>query len=684
MAQNLFWPAYQQEKEEEELEVGKSVAEDVLDIFGIEYDIGDVTGGSLENVDIKRADALSVLKASLLETYASEDSDNLIELRINPKGEAEFYQVGEEHHGINPYYSIYSENYIKSDAHVMITGGKPIQRRIIFPWYPLIGGSATRYSIYDTTRINIGCLNSEFSSHAVITYYDPFRHDPNSSWNNGIKEVFELTSPFQRFIGFSWRITPPENLVTKYTKIYQQGQSSIPVLLAGDDYYIGKDKDFPNIGSLIRRADYNFEDPLMNNCPMFNDTEVKCGETTVQLNIDMPEGILYDIIRKNNEATENVKITKFSGIQAVYVSGIPLITCYGVAKEGKSKEENTPENSVLVIGSNSIYKTFTKLEESIHYAISYDNEDTSGKSILNINEESFELPCIQFANNLKRNDNAPIGTGKDFYVNSDSLELLAVFNGGPKGKGTVLPLEINNGILIEQVIAQVGLDTPCFVVEDPAGNASDIAKELEVELLALAVEDLPSPIAIDGELINQEELQTDNDPTTVQDFTETQMELALKDMSSGRTLSLNFASLDEEQTVRLSEKLLHLLEKETGEVYNHTCPPTDEPVLGAGGPEGGIINTIEYSYTDQGSFLINVTEGPEYFGDFSGIDGGIYYKKTEDITTKGTIIEDYGNHVNYKVHVDGIGPIKCINGCAEILDVRDRVSVKIYNNAWEG
>ena len=75
-------------------------------------------------------------------------------------------------------------------------------------------------------------------------------------------------------------------------------------------------------------------------------------------------------------------------------------------------------------------------------------------------------------------------------------------------------------------------------------------------------------------------------------------------------------------------------------------------------------------------------EGPEYFGDFSGIDGGIYYKQTEEVSTKGTIIQDLGNHVQYLVHVDGIGPILCINGCANVLAVRDRVSITIHNKPW--
>ena len=82
--------------------------------------------------------------------------------------------------------------------------------------------------------------------------------------------------------------------------------------------------------------------------------------------------------------------------------------------------------------------------------------------------------------------------------------------------------------------------------------------------------------------------------------------------------------------------------------------------------------------------MITVVEGPECFGDFAGIDGDIYYKKTdESLSTQGTVIQDLGNHVQYVVHIDGMGPIQCINASANVISVRDRVSVTIHNNAVE-
>lgn len=662
---STIWPGFQILGEVPEVSDKPSVAEDILSSFGISY--RGSGGGSLTNVDIKRADALSTLKTSLLEEYAKDESSGLLEIRINADGEAEFYEVGDEYADMDPYYTIDSRSYVRPNVGVSVTGAKPKQERIVYDWYQIIGSDSTNSTVHDTTKLNSSCLLSNFTTHATITYNDPFRNSPNSNWNNGIKDIFELKSPFERFIGFSWRIIPPADLVTPFTKIFQQSQSSIPVLLTDPDAKIGSDT-YPNIGTLIKRKIVTYTDETIQDCVTFDTTVMNCSSSSIPLNIPSIEGLTYEDVR-------GTKVSKFLGIQGVFVVGIPLISCWGVPiDDAAAIGENKVESTVLCVNSRNIYRNIIKLNESIHYAVLYNKED-----------ETYEnLPCLQFVDNLRYNDYATVGTGVSFYIDYLSTDLIALYEAADPAKGTILPLENNNGILVEQVWAQVNLDAPCFIVTDPTGRASDIALKLKVDILAMAVRDLPPPIAINGEIIDQTDGIVDNDPTTVQDLQETAMEKALASMSSGRTLSLTLASLDEDHTRILSSKLYDLLREDNGKVYTHTCPPTDNPKVGDRGVNGGIVNVVEYSYTDQGSYLINVTEGPEYFGDFAGIDGGIYYKQTEEVSSKGTIIQDLGNHVQYVVHVDGIGPILCINACPSVLAVRDRVSVTIHNNAVEG
>jgi hypothetical protein len=664
------WASFQILKEVPETATPGSVAEDILHTFGIELATGN-GGGSLANVDIKRADALSTLKASLLESYAREESSPLYEIRINPEGEAEFYEVGASNASINPYYTIESKTYVKPKVGVTVTGAKPKQERIIYPWYQIIGPESTQSTIHDTTNLNSPCL-SKLKTHATITYRDPLKNSSSNNWNNGVKDIFELQSPFERFIGFSWKVTPPEDMVSPFTKIYQQAQSSILVPITDPECALGIEGPHPNIGTLVRRKVMaRGVGPDLINCTMFEDSYLNCSNMSVPLDIKMVEGLTYDTVR-------NTRVSKFLGIASILVVGVPLLLCFGVPRDDSAAtQENTEENTILCVHSNNTFSTLIKLNESIHYATLYPKieDDPTAEN----------LPCIQFINNLRYLDYAKAGTAVDFYVNPLSVELNEnVFGNAEIATGTILPLENRNGILIEQVWAQVNLDAACFIVTDPTRNAYEIAKKLKVELLAMAVKDVPSPIAINGNLIDQTDGIADNDPiTSNQDFQDTAMEKALNDMGSGRTISLTMASLSEYQTTTLSRKLYDLLLEDDGAVYTHTCSPTDDPQVGDRGINGGIINVIEYSYTDQGSYLINVTEGPMAFGDFAGIDGGIFHKQTEEVTTKGTIIQNMGNHVEYKVHVDGYGPIWCINGCPNVLAVRDRVSITIHNNAVE-
>lgn len=662
---DLPWPGFQVLTVISEAPEKPNVAKDILTAFGIACK--GAGGGSLNNVDIKRADALASLKASLLETYAKDRSSDLLEVRINEEGEAEFYEVGGNGASVNPYYTISSSTYTQPKVGVSVTGAKPIQERIIYDWHELIGPTSVNSTIHDTTKLITSCLSS-LSTHATITYQDVVCNKSSPNWNDGVTDIFELGSPFDRFIGFSWRITPPADLVTHFTKIYQQGQSSVPVLLSDPEASIGKDaKVHASVGTLIRRKQITHVDST-GVCESFDSTVMNCSSFSVPLNLSMNEGLTYETVREST-------VSKFLGIQGLFVVGIPLTSCIGVPRDDAAAiSENKEDNTVLCVYSPNVFLNVIKLHETIHYITLYTKND----------KDFSNLPCFQFANNLRHNDYSLVGTGVTFYIDHNSVELLTFFDGMDPAIGTILPLDTNSGVLVAQVWAQVNLDAPCFIVSDPTGVARDIAENLKVEVLGMVIRDLPSPIAINGKLVDQAAGFVDNDPTTVQDLQETPMETALVAMSSGRTLSLTMASLNALETEILSEKLYALLSEDTGNVHTHTCPPTDESKVGEKGPKGGIINVIEYSYTDQGSYLINVIEGPKYFGDFAGIDGGIYYKQTEEISTKGTIIQDLGNHVQYLVHVDGIGEILCINGCASVLAVRDRVSITIHNNAVEG
>ena len=651
-----------------------SLAASVLDTFGIPHIVED--GGSLANIDIKRADAMSVLKASLLE--GSADEDTLVEIAVDEFGIAYTYHVGTYISDLDVYYSIPSKTHVSDDVGVMVTGGKPKIKRKVFPWFSIFDEDAI---IWHAGHLATGCLLEGINSLAVITYKDPLLKTGNASYNNGIPEMFEVESPHESIVGFAWQIVPPEGLMDSKTRIFHQNQASVPVLIgtggeavippAPSPFKLGKGGMSPNIGKLVRRK--AVVDADNSACFVFEGEDRSCGEEALDIVIPKIDGLTY-------KSERGVAVSTLLGVNAVYVVAIDLTACRGIRKPGGDITDDSSENTLTFISSNDALPKVRRLSSGEEYIIIYKPEFDAGF-------------CIQFANNSMYNDNAVFGTDVPFYVDVEATELAGLFDGGSGipdgglglvGQGTLLPVKNDgSGLLIKEVWLQLDLDVPCFVINDPNGNASEIAEQLQVYVTAISVIDEPAPIAVNGVLVDMDESIPDNDPTTVQSFFNTSYELAMEEMSAGRTLSINLASLDKAGVSALSGKLYEILKADNGVIYNHVCGPTSDPSLGAKGPNGGIINEISYDYTDSGSYLISVVEGPVNYGDYVGLSGGLYYKKVETVNATGTIIQDAGNHIYYKVRVDGYGDIMAINSYPGLLDVRDRVNVTIYNNEVE-
>jgi hypothetical protein len=675
---------------------------DVLNTFGVPHDIKTssfiLKAGKLDNIDLKRIDPVSAIKASLLEIYAF--GGDLTEFAIDSDGEAYIYTVGEggSNSDISPYYSVKSHAFTPKVGGVMVTGRKPMQERITdSPEVHIIGGDAINYTIFDATHLDSACVVGGFTTHACITYNDPIG-TANTSYNNGIKDVTEL-GPNDTIEGWIWYINPGNN-VSSTVNIAQQAQASVPIFIDKDGvgklpteeatlFTIGASghNNSPPVGIPIdRKQSTAIPGGSYDVCNTFDETDAEVGSTCLPLTLPMVEGLTY----VNHRGIETSKLLNISG---VYCLAVDLTVCAGRPKVHTAGLENPnkPENTQLCISAQNAAPAIYKFEPAKDFLIVYPTDDSVGLEDYDIRKQT---PCLQFARNCRPNDLAVFGTDVPFYVDKDSQVLVELFSESPvpppgntplAGYGTVLPKNNDGtGLLLKQLWVQVDLETPCFVITDPRGKAIESARSLEVSVKPIIVRELPQPVAINGVLINREFDKVDSDPTTTQDFEETDFERAMAQMSSGRTLNVSLSSLGEEEVETLSKNLYDLMSSDIGFSYSHICGPTETPSLGSTGPNGGIINSIEYNYSDSGSYLITVNEGPKFFGDFSGLDGGFYTKKVEDINAKGTVIQDYGNHIDFKIRVDGIGNILAINCCSEIIAVNDRVSVTIHNNEVEG
>jgi hypothetical protein len=664
-AEGAAWPDFQTIMvNKDEASALKPIISLVCDAFGISCKNGALSG-TLANIDLKRIDPINAMRASLLERLAI--SQEFCEFTINSQGILEIYEVGGRHSNLDVYYSVASSGYKPQAVNVMVTGGKPPDRRIIHPFTTIIDDDTS--TVWDTTALSSNCRAPGFSSSCVITYKDPLMTTGKTSYKDGIDNLFELSSPFQSILGWAWSVTIDNNIVNPMVNIVQQSQASVPICVSKEE-----DDFFTDIGIPRKRA-YISTTGDMSKCVQFERGEGNTGSPlVVNLNDYIKESLLYTSVR-------NSIINKFMGVNQVYVVAIPLSVCRGLPKPPLINKTNSTENTVVFVSAQTAVNNIYNLRAGEHYIEVYD-EDT---------EENNTTIKLQFAKNTMINDKGTYGTGVFFYVDKYANDLIQVLNAefnddniNYVAQGTLLPINSDGqGLLIKQVWLQVDLDTPCFVINDPKGKADEIAKSLKVSISPIVIESLPPFIAMNGVIISQEDGIADNDPTTKQDFSSTAMEQANQNMI-GRTLSLNLASLVSEKDVsNLSKSLFEILQEDSGISYTHTCGPTSSPRLGATGPRGYIINTITYNYTDNGSYLITVVEGPLYFGDFIGMGGGIYNKQVEEVSAVGTIIQQYGNHIDYKVAVDGYGTVIAINCYPGVLDIRDRVNVIIHNNAVE-
>lgn len=622
-----------------------SLAKSVCDAFGISLNSIDI-GGSLKNIDIKQMDAMTVIKLSLLEESAETPSSNLYEAVVMPEGSVEFKRVGWNSVDLGDvYYTTQSFNYVEDSVGVMVTGAKPLIERHTPGFSSILDNKV----IFDTQNMMSTCIKEDTKQYATVTFNDPHF---DTQFNDGINNLYEigLENAYDKVIGYAYKITPPQDLVSDDTSIVYGTQCEVPVLVADGDYL--------DIGELIR--------------PPTTAEDLECwtgrgleAESTAGIKVDNP---LLSNLRF--ETVRGTTVDKFNGISGVYVIGVELDTCIGLptsaAEAVKTPTENNTEIYIAV--NNSVPKVF-KLDNGVHYVTSY-IETSPG--------EAKEIR-ITFANNARIFDMAPYGTKARFKTLPSALYSAGTFD----GEATILPTGGTKGIWVKEIWATVSLDTPNFTITDPTGNALAIAEGLEVECAPIIITDEPAPIAFNGTEIDQKPGIIDHDPTTTQELQDTPYETTVKEINEGHGMTLSLSSLDSTGTQNLSSSLYSYINAGNSIDTTYVCGPDCNAEIGDKGRAGGIINNITYSYSDRGSYTISVNEGPTVLGGFEGITGAIYMKQTEEHSAGGTIVQDAGNHVDYKVQVDGIGVRDAINCCPHVLRVGDKVQVSIHNNPVE-
>lgn len=184
-----------------------------------------------------------------------------------------------------------------------------------------------------------------------------------------------------------------------------------------------------------------------------------------------------------------------------------------------------------------------------------------------------------------------------------------------------------------------------------------------------------SPLAAEG-IIDQTAGIKDTDPSTVQDFSESPMQI-LQDNTNGATIDLTLTFCTDIECLDIAKNLLSL-QSQVVTQQSIILGPSSEPKLGQILADGSIINEINYSYSDSSQYLITVTAGPKYLTAGSFNDSQ-YQLQIEDVTREGVVLQDKGNGAEYVILINGFGEITALSTILDQITVGDRVSVRLYN-----
>ncbi len=668
-----FWEYFNDSGKLVEVECDPSntggLATDVLDYYEIPYKAG--YSGDLAALDIKRMDAMTIIRLSLLEQSANDGK--VYEPMVDDFGEVEFREVGGYNWNVSAdddrYYTLQTMQYREECKGVMVTGAKPRITRKPVEFKP-IWGEDTLPDIYDTSYMQSNCMKHNFNQYATIVFNDPHL---DSTFNDGIDNLYEIneTNPYDSIIGYVYYKDLPRELITSDTVINLVKSCRIPLEVGINT----ANSKIPNIGTL--RSPPTYPSSLYGDDPDCWKETGTVANYEDGVEVEIPDDLRFEAIR-------NTRVDKFRGITDVYIVGyqIDFMTSAPTNSESALKEEPTDVDSKIYITVNNTSKTIIRLKEGRDYAVAYENLGE-----LEYLETPYKIPWIVFANNARQDDPADYGFNKDFEINPNS-EAFAEIYGEDDRTGTILPTDSNTGILVQQIFVVADIETPAIEIYDPDGSngrALQIANDMTFYVGALKIEDKPAPVGYNGNTIDMSQSIKDNDPTTAQDFEHTAYELAMDEMQGGG-FSINLSFLDgdydysrsQEQVNRLSEALYNYMNGTGTKETVYVCGPNCDPQLG-GIAADGIVNEITYSYSDSSSYTISVNVGPKLPGDMAQVDGGPYTKMADNVTAQGTIVQDLGSHVHFKVQIDGIGERLAVNMCPDILRVGDKVNCTIYN-----
>jgi len=697
----------------------RAVSQLILEIFSIPFDANSVLGGSLAGIDIRNQDPVTMLKLSL----AAELLDNappgstrtggpgFAEVEIDEGGIARFYIAGRTPaSNLDIRYCIPTSQIVQPADLVIVRGYDPPPERKLRSGFD---GLKNKEVMDYKDCAEESCDESIVSQYATISYDDPqldqvYLDDivnsyelaafetilgylidldmPDIDDNPGLKITFgDTTKEYLTFAASNLNATVLGGSLTdedgQITTIETQGGSTVQGVSTGAGGNIGVTAVITSVNARGDKCTIN---------------EVALSGSSVT--------IFAERFKRLNKF--GVEESDFIGVVDVVFSGRKvrdLTTSPGSPSDGinglmRTRVRPNKELISLAQGKNWTYEVNLDGDITVNLFQVLEDDFTAFVCGVYRDPSSLSAGAVDILTFSTDNLLTPEAVGVDAAVG------LICGIGGPLGYKV-----INNKMCIV-----VERKRPSIDVFDPLGNALSLAEQITIEYTPIVVVDLPQPIAyagadplssIDGTrtiaaegIIRQEDGIVDSDPTTDQDLEDSELSI-LQDNTNGATIdiTLPFAFGTQPDPSRAQGELqgtecleiarnFFALQSQVITTHSMVLGPDSEPRLGDSFtlPNGeiGVINEINYSYSDASQYLITVTVGPEYLTAGSFNDSK-YQLRTEDVTREGMVIQDAGNGTEYTVRVEGLGEFPCLLMVLDDISVGDKVGIRIYNNPVE-
>jgi hypothetical protein len=636
-----------------------------LDVFSRQY------GGSLPGYDIMSKDSMQMVQLSLAEELKN---NKLVECYANGDGTVSFKEIGNGNADLNVWYSFRSSVFRQPCDNVIITGYDPPPKRTVkdlgslfllgdkysddiykyenkglpmaWAWTDFLGPEQCNYAKegyleYEKPFLGVGSSSSAFTAMQTENIADP------KKFEQLVETFYSVSIPF-----YKEGITQVDfrNTTTRFEKFDSFGKLKAKTWISGNAYT----------------------------------AQLCVGET------DVGAGAEYGFFIPGSDSK------KFLGVKGVYIYGYQLtsIQPYEVIDLGTKKVEKSADVQFLVT-VDSIKSEPFQLSQGDDFIVVKEGQGHKIIFASNISpswEGKFgdvgnKVNCKISCSCIYQNDPKVVLTllpaGWNDYVKpvppcpgylrdgtkiaSDKLNNVLIF---PIGDG-------GSGYVVNRIVIQYEWDNPCVAVYDMDDQATSAnLNTIAINVYAVVITNRPAPMARNGILLDQSKTIPDQDPTTVQDLSQTDFQRTI-DSLEGTDIQLTLPFLDEDGVQTVSQEIWSV-QQQSEEVTTYICSPNSRVELGQS-YQGKIVNSISHSYQDSSQYVISVQTGPIWQG-LQSWEQALYQNQTEQVQLEGYVVSVTPDSSSCSVSIPRYGSMSCINASPEILEVGDRVKVTVHNN----